>query len=261
MSDSENPILVSTDGAVGIVTLNRPSKFNCISRELAQGLLDAVRTLEVDASVRVLLLKANGKHFCTGADLDQVKSARATREGLESWLGRGHEALYAMEASRLPVIGVVHGLALAGGLELAMACDVLFVGKSARLGDQHAQYGLVPGWGGTQRLPRLVGLRRALHLMYSGAWLEADEALDWGLANAVFEDGELQAKAMEFARQLAKRNPQGIAAMKSLSRQGLDGSLRAGIDAELQCVADALRSANVEEGLAAFAERREPVFK
>lgn len=261
MSDSENPVLVSKEGAVGVATLNRPTKFNCISRELAQGLLDAVRTLEADKSVRVMLLKANGKHFCTGADLDQVKAARATRERLKAWLGGGHEALYAMEASRLPVIGVVHGLALAGGLELAMACDVIFAGKSAKFGDQHAQYGLIPGWGGTQRLPRLVGLRRALDLMYSGRWLSSGEAMDWGLANAVFEDGELQAKAMEYAVQLGKRNPQGIAMMKALSRQGLDGTLRAGVSAELEAVADGLRSANVEEGLAAFAERREPVFK
>src|SRR5262245_31334100 len=104
MSDSENPVLISKEGAVGIATLNRPTKFNCISRELAAGLLNAVRSLEADKSVRVLLLKANGKHFCTGADLDQVKAARATREGLKSWLGDGHQALYAMEASRLPVI-------------------------------------------------------------------------------------------------------------------------------------------------------------
>lgn len=261
MSDSEAPVLVSKEGAVGIATLNRPTKFNCISRELAQGLLDAVRTLEADKSVRVMLLKANGKHFCTGADLDQVKAARTTRDGLKDWLGGGHEALYAMEASRLPVIGVVHGLALAGGLELAMSCDVVFAGRSAKLGDQHAQYGLIPGWGGTQRLPRLVGLRRALDLMYSGRWLSSEEAMDWGLVNAVHEDGELQDKAMAYASQLAKRNPEGIAAMKSLSRQGLDGTLRAGIAAELDSVADGLRSANVEEGLAAFAERREPAFK
>ncbi|MGE0659779.1 MAG: enoyl-CoA hydratase/isomerase family protein [Reyranellaceae bacterium] len=261
MSDSEAPVLVSKEGAVGIATLNRPTKFNCISRELAQGLLDAVRTLETDKSVRVMLLKANGKHFCTGADLDQVKAARATRDGLKDWLGGGHEALYAMEASRLPVIGVVHGLALAGGLELAMACDVVFAGRSAKLGDQHAQYGLIPGWGGTQRLPRLVGLRRALDLMYSGRWLSSEEAMDWGLVNAVHEDGELQDKATAYASQLAKRNPEGIAAMKSLSRQGFDGTLRAGIAAELDSVADGLRSANVEEGLAAFAERREPAFK
>jgi enoyl-CoA hydratase/carnithine racemase len=261
MSDSEAPVLVSKQGAVGIVTLNRPAKFNCISRELAAGLLGAVRQLEADKSVRVLLLKANGKHFCTGADLDQVKAARAKRGTLKDWLGRGHEALYAMEASRLPVVGVVHGLALAGGLELAMACDVVFAGKAARFGDQHAQYGLIPGWGGTQRLPRLVGLRRALDLMYSSAWLTPEQAMDWGLANAVFEDGELQDKAMAYAVQLAKRNPEGIALMKSLSRQGLDGTLRAGIDAELEAVVDGLRSVNVEEGLAAFAERREPVFK
>lgn len=261
MSESEAPVLVATEGAVGIVTLNRPARFNCLSREVAEGLSDAVRRLEADGSVRVMLLNARGKHFCTGADLDQVKGARATREGLKEWLAKGHAALDAMEASRLPVIGVVQGLCLAGGLELAMACDVLFAGKAARFGDQHAQYGLIPGWGGTQRLSRLVGLRRALHLMYSGVWLAPEEARDWGLVNFVVEDGDLAAKAMEYAATLGKRNPQAIAAMKSLARQGLDGTLQAGLQAELDCVIDGLRTANVDEGLAAFQERREPVFK
>jgi enoyl-CoA hydratase/carnithine racemase len=182
------PVLLELQAQVGVITLNRPEKFNCISRGLADGLCAAVRSLEVNPACRVVLLKANGKHFCTGADLDEVLEARASRASLESFLSAGHEALTALERSRLPVVAAVHGLCLAGGLELSMACDVVFAASSARFGDQHSRYGLIPGWGGTQRLPRLVGLRRALHLMYSAEWLDAVAAREWGLVNLVVDD-------------------------------------------------------------------------
>jgi enoyl-CoA hydratase/carnithine racemase len=255
------PILVEREGAVGVVTLNRPDKFNCVSRGLADALLAAVRTLESDPTCRVLLLKANGRHFCTGADLDEVLAARASRESLRTFLGAGHAALNALEASRLPVVGAIQGFCLAGGLEIAMVCDVVFAAASARFGDQHAQYGLVPGWGGTQRLPRLVGLRRAQHLMFSADRLEPAEARDWGLVNFVVEDTALLEQATLYAQTLATRNPESIAAMKSLAHVGLDETLDNGITQELDCVVNALRSDNVSEGLAAFQARRKPVFK
>jgi enoyl-CoA hydratase/carnithine racemase len=259
--DAAPPVLIERDGAVGIVTLNRPDKFNCVSRGLADALLAATRTLEADPSCRVLLLKASGKHFCTGADLDEVLAARASRESLRAFLSAGHAALDALERSRLPVVGAVQGLCLAGGLEIMMVCDVVFAAHSARFGDQHAQYGLIPGWGGTQRLPRLVGLRRAQHLMFSAAWLEPAEAKDWGLVNFVVDGQALLEQAMLYAQTLATRNPESIAAMKSLAHIGLDETLDNGLTQELDCVVNALRSDNVSEGLAAFQARRKPVFK
>jgi enoyl-CoA hydratase/carnithine racemase len=255
------PVLVERQGAVGVVTLNRPDKFNCVSRGLADALLAAVRALEADPACRVLLLKANGRHFCTGADLDEVLAARASRENLRAFLSAGHAALNALEASRLPVVGAIQGFCLAGGLEIAMVCDVVFAAASARFGDQHAQYGLVPGWGGTQRLPRLVGLRRAQHLMFSAEQLEPPEAKDWGLVNFIVEDDALVEQAMAYAQTLATRNPESIAAMKSLAHVGLDETLDNGITQELDRVVNVLRSENVSEGLAAFQARRKPNFK
>ncbi len=255
------PVLVELQAQVGVITLNRPEKFNCISRGLADGLCAAVRSLEVNPACRVVLLKANGKHFCTGADLDEVLEARTSRASLESFLSAGHEALMALERSRLPVVAAVHGLCLAGGLELSMACDVVFAASSARFGDQHSRYGLIPGWGGTQRLPRLVGLRRALHLMYSAEWLDAVAAREWGLVNLVVDDdAALADRAMAYAQALATRNPESVAAMKSLARSGLDEALSDGLAHEASCVVDVLRSENVSEGLTAFHARREPRF-
>lgn len=254
------PVTVDSRGHIGVVTLNRPDKFNCISRDLAVTLLAAVGSLENDPACRVAVLLANGRHFCTGADLDDVLDARASREGLAAFLAAGHNALFALEHSRLPVVVAVHGFCLAGGLELMMACDVAFAARSARFGDQHAQYGLVPGWGGTQRLPRIVGLRRALHLMYSAEWLEAEQAQAWGLVNFVVDDDALLERAMAYAQALAARNPEGIATMKSLARKGLDGTLPEGLAREASQVLEVLRSANVSEGLAAFQARRVPHF-
>lgn len=254
------PVLVELQEHVGVVTLNRPDKFNCISRGLAEGLRDSVQSLEANPACRAVVIKANGKHFCTGADLDEVLAARKTRATLEAFITAGHDALAGFERSRLPIVAAVHGLCLAGGLELSMACDVVLAGRSARFGDQHAKYGLVPGWGGTQRLPRLVGLRRAIHLMFSAEWVDATTAHGWGLVTEVVNDEALIERAMAYAQALAERNPESLAAMKALARAGLDETLAAGLARECACVVDALRTQNVTEGLAAFQARRTPKF-
>ena len=258
---AEIPVQTEIRDGVGIVTLNRPDKFNCLSSAVMAGLDEALAMLEEDRKVRAVLLLARGKHFCTGADLDEVLDARRERGRLETFITDGHRVLRRLEVSPLPIIAAVNGLCLAGGLELTMACDVVFAGRSAQMGCQHARYGLVPGWGGTQRLARIVGSRRALDLMFSGRWLKADEALAWGLVNHVVDDGALAGKAEAYCADLVKKNPDGLAVMKQLCRCGLDGSLQEGLDLERGAVVDALMSGNVSEGLAAFRERREPVFR
>lgn len=245
---------------VGIISLDRPDKFNCLSTGLMKGVDAALDRFEADDNVRCILLHGNGKVFCTGADLDEVLEARKSRDTLQAYIDRIHAMLRRFEASPLPVIAAVHGLALAGGLELMLACDVVFAGSSARLGDQHAQYGLVPGGGGSQRLPRLVGLRRALDLMYTNRWIDAVEAERWGLVNYVVADDELFERALAYGVDLASKSGPGLAAMKRLSRQGLEGSLDAGLTMEARDVVDALLSEDVAEGLAAFQARRAPNF-
>jgi enoyl-CoA hydratase/carnithine racemase len=257
----EQPVLTEVRDGVGVITLNRPDKFNCISPGVATGLHDAVAGFEADRAVRCVLLRGAGKHFCTGADLDEIGRARRDKEALRAFIEQGVRTLTRLERSPLPVIGAVHGYCLAGGIEIMMACDVIFAAASARIGDQHARYGLIPGWGGTQRLPRLVGLRRALDLMFSARWLTAEEAQAWGLANYVTADDKLFDEAFAYAARLAKKSPDGLAAMKRLARQGLDRTLGDGLRLEVEDVVDSLRGANVDEGLAAFQARREPEFR
>jgi len=245
---------------VGIITLDRPQQFNSLSLAMHRELTAALTALEQDSQVRCLMIQAEGKHFCTGADLREVTGLRGSVEKLEIFLRTGLESFRRLEQSPLPVVVAVQGLALAGGLELVLACDVAFAAESARLGDQHAQFGLVPGWGGSQRLPRLIGRRRALELMLSARWLDAAEALSFGLINRVVPDAELREHTFAYCRELAARSRSGLGLMKQLVDRGLDLPLDAALALELALAAPALQGDDVAEGLAAFAEKRPPRF-
>ena len=254
------PINVTTEGRVGIIELARPDKFNCLSRR-AWELIDGARVdFEANADVRAILVRAQGKNFCTGADLDEVKSIQNDEAKVKSLMDLGHNALLSLEESPLPVVAAVQGLALAGGLELMLGADVVFAAKSSRMGDQHAQYGLIPGWGNSQRLPRLIGLRRALDLMYSAKWLTADEAHAIGLVNTVSDDDTLQNDAKAYAEQLTERRRQGLAEMKRLAREGLSLNSRDAMALEAAAAAKHIVGPDTAEGLAAFEARRKPIF-
>jgi enoyl-CoA hydratase len=254
-----SPVLSSVESGVGLIVLNRPHKFNCLSPQVHEGILSALRAFEADTAVRCIVIAAEGKHFCTGADLDEVQAKRHTPE-LRAYMAVGYDALDALEASPLPVIVAVQGMCLAGGLELMLACDMAFAASDARFGDQHAQFGLVPGWGGSQRLPRLVGLRRAFDLFYSARRIDAPTALAWGLINEVCEPDVLRAHALAYGQALAKRSRHGLATMKRLAREGMNLELAQGLALEKELAHAALNHADVDEGLAAFQARREPKF-
>jgi enoyl-CoA hydratase len=146
-----SPLVVGREGAVGIIELARPDKFNCLSLAVHAGIEAALNDFEKPGSgVRAVLIRAQGKHFCTGADLDEVKGLRSDPAKIDHFIRYGHAVLQRLEASPLPVVAACQGLALAGGSELMMACDVIFASTDFRIGDQHAQYGLVPGWGGSR---------------------------------------------------------------------------------------------------------------
>lgn len=259
---NKSPVIISSEGPVGIIELARPEKFNALNQQTLEMIHGAIARFETEGEARAILIRAQGVNFCTGADLvmvgDMDASVGADPEG---GLARGFAALCALENSRLPVIAAVQGLCLAGGLELMLACDVVISAASARFGDQHARYGLIPGGGGSQRLPRIIGLRRALDLFYSARWVDAETAMRWGLVNQVVADDALNGEAMAYCTMLAKRNPEGIALMKRLARTGMDVSLEEGLAEERAAVPGMISSANVREGLAAFMARREPDFK
>lgn len=261
MCDTQ-PVVSTHIGKVGIIELSRPEKFNCLSSETRSGIETALTEFERgDSGIRAVLIRAQGKNFCTGADLDEVELLRTDSAKFRESIKLGHRMLKRLEDSPLPVVVAVNGLCLAGGVELMLACDVVFAGKDARIGDQHAQYGLVPGWGGTQRIPRIVGLRRGLDLLFSARWLDAETALQWGLVNYVCDQEELQKSALAYCTTLSERSQGGITAMKSLARQGMQMTLEQGLHLEQEVFVAAIVQDDVGEGLAAFKARRKPIFK
>ncbi len=260
MTESEKVIETWVEDRVGIIELARPEKFNCLSSSVAQAINDALDGFESSDEVRAILVRAQGKNFCTGADLDEVLALRETPDELREFLRFGLTVLSRLEAMPMPVVGAVQGLCLAGGLELMMACDVIFAGEDAQIGDQHSQYGLIPGWGGSQRLPRIIGMRRALDLFYSHRWISAADALSWGLVNYVTPNAELIDQAMDYCRACTERSRPGLAGMKRLAREGIEMSQEDGFAIELDLSVIHLPSDDAREGLQAFQDRRKPDF-
>lgn len=257
---TENPINVSVDGHVGIIELNRPHKFNCLAIESHDAILQTLARFRADRQIRSILVCSTGKHFCTGADLDSVQRFRESAPELAHFIHTGHAALRALENSGLPVIVAVQGMCLAGGLELMLACDVAFAAADALFGDQHAQFGLIPGWGASQRLPRLIGMRRAMDLFCTARRIDAATAQDWGLVNYVCPPETLRQQALDYCHSLSRRSVSGLAAMKRLAYAGVDMTLDQGLVMEEDVALTALRSPDASEGLQAFMERREPMF-
>lgn len=260
MENTNSYINVYRESSIIVMELARPEVFNCLSLNVYSAISEALREAESDTSVKSVLICAQGKHFCTGADLGEVKEKRQTVDGIEGFVRHGHDVLKQMEASRLPIICAVQGLCLAGGLELMLACDVAFASSTAKFGDQHAQFGLVPGWGSSQRLPRVIGQRRAMDLFFSVRWIDAQTAETWGLVNYVTSDESLREEALAYCAKLADRSSVGLAAMKDLAISGLSMSLEDGLEYEIKQAIEPLMSPHVTEGIAAFEEKRKPNF-
>src|SRR3990172_6262219 len=248
------------EGPIVHLVLNRPAQLNAINRQMLEDLSSACKVIEGDASVKVVTLTGEGRIFCAGADLRTVQELSPNPKRWGEFNRLWHGAFNRIEALAVPVIAGVHGMALAGGLELTMVADLVIAEEDAKLGDQHANFGLVAGGGGSQRLPRLIGLRRAQELMLLGHWLSAREALEWGLINRVVPTGQVREKLNELASQLASLSGSANRTVKMLANRGLDLPLAGGLELEIRGVTQHMSSADAREGLSAFVEKRKPKF-
>src|SRR5712691_13078754 len=253
---------VTLDRTMGVarVTLNRPAQMNAISPELLEDLWRVCEEIERDPVVKVMTITGAGRAFCAGADLKAVRELSPDPERWAAFMALWRRVFSRIEALPQPVIAGVNGLARAGGLELVLVCDLVVADEEARLGDQHANFGLVAGGGGSQRLPRVIGPRRAKELMLLGGWMSAREALAWGLVNRVAPAGQLRPTLDEMADRLGRLRASASRAAKLLVNRAGDVDLASGLDLEMAVVAQHMRSADAAEGLRAFAEKREPVF-
>ena len=215
----------------------------------------AFAEVEADSSLGAAVLTGAGdRFFVAGADIGEFVSQGP--DGTRAKIADGQQLTLEMERKRFPIVAAINGFALGGGLELAMACDIRIASTTAMLGQPEVRLGIIPGWGGTQRLPRLVGRGRALELLLSGEPVEAMRGLEMGLVNRVVEPDQLEETATEVAERLARSAPLAIAAIKRAVNRGLDLPLDAGLAAELEEFDATFRTADALEGVSAFLQKR-----
>jgi enoyl-CoA hydratase len=243
---------VSRDGGVAVVTIDRQDALNALNVETLTELRDRLRELADEADVRAVVLTGAGeKAFVAGADIKYMSALEPSQA--KEWGALGHEAASLLEQMPKPTIAAINGFALGGGCELALACDLRYASERAKLGQPEINLGIVPGWGGTQRLARVCGLGVAKDLIYTGRTIDAEAAYRVGLVNRIV-DPVLDA-ALETARELAAKSPVALALAKRLVNMA-----PAALDREAEEFGDLFASEDAKEGLAAFVEKRSPNF-
>lgn len=243
---------------VAIATISRPPA-NALSQGLIKdvnALLDAV---ENDEAIRVIVIHGEGRFFSAGADIKEFTGVTSGEE-FTGLANNGQVVFERLETFPKPVIAAIHGAALGGGLELAMGCHIRFVTESAKLGLPELSLGLIPGFAGTQRLPRYVGVAKAAEMMFTSDPISGVEAVQWGLANRAFTDEELLPKTLEIAKKIAKKSPIALKAAIDMLNHSKTPSFYAGVDAEAASFGEVFVSADAKEGIQAFIEKREPIF-
>jgi enoyl-CoA hydratase len=253
-------VLIERDGHIATLTLNRPEKLNSLDEPLLRELLAAVATVDDDPSVRVAILTGAGdRAFAAGADIAAMSEMTAPQAKRFSELG--HRIGAHIEESRLPFVAAVNGFALGGGCELALACDFIYASEKAKLGQPEVTLGVLPGFGGTQRLARRVGAARARELCMTGDMVGAQEALRIGLVNAVVPHAELLPKAREVAAKIASRGPLAVAALKRSILRGEDVPLPTANELEATAFASLFGTQDQREGMRAFLDKRPAAFE
>lgn len=259
MADYET-ILVQTDAPLATVTVNRPQVLNALNDQTIRDLKHAFCALEEDEAIRVVILTGAGeKAFIAGADINELKACDV-QAGIRKSI-RGHKLLDLMENSRLIVIAAINGFALGGGCEIAMAADIRLAADTARLGQPEVNLGIIPGYGGTQRLPRLVGRGKAKQLVLTGDMINATEAHRIGLVDEVCPAGELMEKAREMAAKIAAKGPVAIMTAKKCINLGLDVDLKSALEYEATQFGVICATQDKTEGCAAFLEKRPAKFQ
>jgi enoyl-CoA hydratase len=253
-------IIYEKSEGIATITLNRPEALNAFSKEVVDEVLQVLEDVRNDENVRVVVLTGAGeKAFSAGADIKAMKGMNALKARELSLMGE--KLCGSLENLEKPVIAAINGYALGGGLEVAMACDFRIAVENARVGQTEVNIGLIPGWGGTQRLTRLIGKTKAKELVFSGKMIDAKTAEQLGILNMVVPADKFREAVRQFALELAQKAPVAIKVAKALINKGADMSLDAALALEREGFGVVASTEDLQEGVSAFTEKRKPVFK
>lgn len=252
-----NVVTVSSAGAVGVLALNRPDVLNALNRELMQELVAELERMDRDDAVKAIVITGNDQAFAAGADIKEM----ADESAVSLLLKRQFDVWDRIGGIAKPIIAAVSGHVLGGGCELMMSCDLVVASDTARFGQPEIRLGVMPGAGGTQRLTRAVGLRKAMELLLTGDTMPAEEALRCGLINKVAPVELYLQEALKLAHRIAAQPPLAVRLIKQAVRKAEDLPLAEGLDYERQCFHLLFASEDQKEGMRAFQEKRNPQFK
>lgn len=252
-------VLLERDGPIATLIINRPDKLNALNLDVLEALGGRVEELREDATIRCAILTGAGdKAFVAGADIGAMQELGVDQA--REFAQRGHAALAGLETLRFPVIAAVHGFALGGGCEVALACDFIHASAKAKFGQPEVKLGVIPGFGGTQRLARRVGIGRARELVYTGRMVRAEEALAMGLVNAVHPVESFREDVMAVAKEIATMGPFAISVAKRVLREGEELVLSEANSLEIEGFARCFATTDQSEGMQAFLEKRAAAF-
>lgn len=253
-------IMYQVEEGVATITFNRPKALNALNTALLGEFSQALDTVAADDHIRVLILTGAGdKAFVAGADISELATYNPLTA--KNFAQNGHSIFARLQALPIAVIAAVNGFALGGGTEIAIACDFIYASENAKFGQPEINLGLIPGFGGTQRLPRLIGANRAKELVFTGKMISAAEAEKIGLANKVVPQDQLMAEVMQTAREIASKGKVSLRAAKDAINRGLDADLATGIHIEVEGFGMCYASSDAKEGTSAFLEKRKAAFK
>ena len=244
---------------IGLLTIARPEALNALNSQVISDLENAISEIEKDGNLRVLILTGEGRSFVAGADIGE--QAVLDLDGGRKWGQRGSALMRRIEKMEIPTIAAVNGFALGGGCELALCCDIILASEKAKFGQPEVGLGITPGFSGTQRLPRRVGIGKAKELIFTGAMISAAEGEKIGLVNKVTVPEKLMEEAMKMAKAIAKNGPIAVKYSKAAISRGIETDLDSGITIENELFAMCFASKDQKEGMEAFLEKRPVTFE
>lgn len=253
-------VRIERAGPIGSIVLTRPEQINAINDDVRRGVPAGLQALDSDAAIRVIVIRGEGRRgFCAGADIKERRAPEDSAQVRQRM--QGSRWIEAIDRVHKPVIAAIHGYCMGGGLELALACDIRVLAPGAVLALPETALGLIPGGGGTQRLPRMIGLARTLDLLMTGERIPAQRAVEWGIASRLSaSDASLHDEVTALALQIARRPPAATALVKRAARAALETDLSRGLDLELDLFALLAPMQDVKEAAQAFREKRAPEF-